>query len=459
MGLRFHKSIKLCKGVKLNISKTGPSLTLGGKGLTMNVGKNGVYGNASLSGTGLSYRQKLIGGKNSKDKGLIGNAVSSITGKKENASSENKAKKGKTVSGIDLSDYELDIDESGSIHIFDKKNHEVTDPTVLRKIRSTEDYKIMKAEMEENLVKESQRFLEEKQAENENFLNLHRLAPEVTSAEHFVPGAFLPRIQAYERQEFEEPAPDQEELRAQAEKEAEEKVSSLAFWTVAKKRKEYVENILPARISAAEAEWKLRKLEFEAEQDRAEAEAAKVSAFDFDEKTLREAAAGDTEAISDLITDFMGRIELPVEIHLNYEFDGKDLLLDLDLPEIEDIPATEYTALASGAVKEKPKTQLTIKQEYITLVYGLAIFLASNLYGMSPVLDRILISAYTQRRDKTGNEEDTYIYSIRFNRNGFIGKDWQKIIPADFCQSFENRAILTSTGVFKKIDPYAGFAD
>ena len=32
MGFRFRKSVKICKGVKVNFSKSGASLSLGGRG-------------------------------------------------------------------------------------------------------------------------------------------------------------------------------------------------------------------------------------------------------------------------------------------------------------------------------------------------------------------------------------------------------------------------------------------
>jgi uncharacterized membrane protein YhaH (DUF805 family) len=59
MAFRFQKRIKILPGVRLNISKSGLSTTLGVRGASVNVGKRGVYGNAGLPGTGLSYRQRL----------------------------------------------------------------------------------------------------------------------------------------------------------------------------------------------------------------------------------------------------------------------------------------------------------------------------------------------------------------------------------------------------------------
>ena len=69
MGLRFRKSIKILPGVKLNLSKSGASLTLGGKGLHANIGTSGkLTGTASLKGTGLSYSKSVNLKKLAKEK-------------------------------------------------------------------------------------------------------------------------------------------------------------------------------------------------------------------------------------------------------------------------------------------------------------------------------------------------------------------------------------------------------
>jgi len=60
MGLRFHKSISLLPGVKLNISKTGISASIGGRGATVNIGKGGrVRGTVGAPGTGISYSEEV----------------------------------------------------------------------------------------------------------------------------------------------------------------------------------------------------------------------------------------------------------------------------------------------------------------------------------------------------------------------------------------------------------------
>lgn len=56
MGLRFRKSVRLLPGVRLNISKQGlSSLSIGGRGLTYNIGRKGTRGTVGLPGSGLSY--------------------------------------------------------------------------------------------------------------------------------------------------------------------------------------------------------------------------------------------------------------------------------------------------------------------------------------------------------------------------------------------------------------------
>ena len=60
--MRFQKSIQICRGVRLNVSKSGVSATVGVKGLSVNLGKKGVFLNTRIPGTGLSDRWRLFGG-------------------------------------------------------------------------------------------------------------------------------------------------------------------------------------------------------------------------------------------------------------------------------------------------------------------------------------------------------------------------------------------------------------
>jgi hypothetical protein len=59
MGLRFHRVFSILPGVRINLSKSGLSTSVGPRGADVNIGRHGVTTNASLPGTGLSYRSKL----------------------------------------------------------------------------------------------------------------------------------------------------------------------------------------------------------------------------------------------------------------------------------------------------------------------------------------------------------------------------------------------------------------
>jgi len=55
MGLRFYKRVHLFKGVSVNVSRSGPSLTVGVRGAHVTVGRRGVTRTVGLPGTGIYY--------------------------------------------------------------------------------------------------------------------------------------------------------------------------------------------------------------------------------------------------------------------------------------------------------------------------------------------------------------------------------------------------------------------
>lgn len=63
MGLRLRKSIKLVPSLKLNLSKSGMSLTAGRRGACVNFSSRGTRATVGMPGTGISYSAKLGGTK------------------------------------------------------------------------------------------------------------------------------------------------------------------------------------------------------------------------------------------------------------------------------------------------------------------------------------------------------------------------------------------------------------
>lgn len=82
MGLRFRKSIKLGKGVKLNLGKKGIGLSIGGKGARYSINSSGrSTTTVGIPGTGLSYSH-TSGGKKKKRTSSASHATSAPKPKK-----------------------------------------------------------------------------------------------------------------------------------------------------------------------------------------------------------------------------------------------------------------------------------------------------------------------------------------------------------------------------------------
>lgn len=63
MAWSYRRRIKIIPGVHLNFSKSGISTSIGVKGASVTLGKNGTYLNAGIPGLGIYSRQKLGGNK------------------------------------------------------------------------------------------------------------------------------------------------------------------------------------------------------------------------------------------------------------------------------------------------------------------------------------------------------------------------------------------------------------
>ena len=62
MGFRFRRSIKLLPGIRVNLSKSGVSTSIGTRGATINIKGDRVRTTVGIPGTGLSYsEQRRIG--------------------------------------------------------------------------------------------------------------------------------------------------------------------------------------------------------------------------------------------------------------------------------------------------------------------------------------------------------------------------------------------------------------
>ena len=159
------------------------------------------------------------------------------------------------------------------------------------------------------------------------------------------------------------------------------------------------------------------------------------------------------EAVEAAIGDWLSRLSLPIDFNVSYEYENGVLLADMDLPEIEHLPTVKARQLASGQIKEAAKSQKELKAEYARCVFGLGMFCASYFFCVTPHMEKILLSAYTQRRNADGDISDDYIYSVAIPREGLESRVIED--PEAVFLEFPNRLRLSATKVFSVVKPFA----
>jgi hypothetical protein len=63
MGFRFRRSVRLFPGLRINLSKSAPSISVGAPGHMVNIGEQGTRATIGAPGTGVSYRTPTSRGR------------------------------------------------------------------------------------------------------------------------------------------------------------------------------------------------------------------------------------------------------------------------------------------------------------------------------------------------------------------------------------------------------------
>lgn len=433
MGVRYRKSVKICKGVRVNFSKSGVSYTVGTRGASVNFGKNGTYMNAGIPGTGVYARERLDGG------------------------SDHSGAPAETVGESQPVGIDVVMDDRGRVKLL-RNGVEIMDESLIRKIKVTPAFQEEKRRLEALRRQKINELLEEDRKSNDDILKLYQKAPAADGMKAFVEKLNSLQPETYARKSFQLPPPEEEKIRNELTIEAEKNVNTWMFWKRNKLRREYVSERIMNALYQARAQWEDQKAAFEAKEDVEEEKENKQLLHDFEmtKLGLQKSIEGDPDFLGILIDSWISDCTMPFDVNIDYSYlpEDKKLLLDVDLPEIEDIPDTKMVKLASGNLSQKKKTQAELKQDYAALVFSLVIFLSANLFALSPAIEKITMSCYTQRRNTAGDIEDNYILSVKFERAPFEKESFQKANPMEFCMGFENRCNMTSTMLFKKIKPF-----
>lgn len=396
MAFRFRRSVRLAPGLRLNIGKRGVSLSSGVRGASVTLGRRGLYGNVGAPGTGMSYRQKLSGSSNPSRAYSQSNSSSNSPG------------------NIQI---QFILEDDGSVRIADEGGNAL--PSKYQKIAREQKGDII------------QEWLNE-QCENWNkgidhILNLHLETPPPDLQIDFEPIPFeisLPR----------RPQP-----------------RTAGFWGLfSKKHKEAVEAENASALRNYEIsifEWEAQKAEHEKHEDHRR-------------WLIKEGRFHSKEAMEEFLEAILADIDWPRETTASFEVseDGSTVLLDVDLPEVEDMP-TESASVAGRGLKIniKKRTDTQIRKEYMAHIHAIAFRLIGEVFAALPRATQVVCSGFSQRPDpKTGHIQDDYLYSVRVSRDEWTKLNFDDLSLIDHVEYFENFEIqrnVTKTGVFKPIEP------
>lgn len=177
--------------------------------------------------------------------------------------------------------------------------------------------------------------------------------------------------------------------------------------------------------------------------------------YEKEKSALETICYGPEDYVNTCFDEAINNIELPVEIAINYEYNQvKGLMsIDLDLPEIEDMPSEQADYDSSGHLVVKYKTDKDNYLDYEHCVFGLAFYIAGLCFNISTNISYVEISGYTQKTDiMSGGTIDAYVYSVLFDRKNFRRLDFMMIDPVMAFLSFPHIVNRQRTGELLAID-------
>lgn len=193
------------------------------------------------------------------------------------------------------------------------------------------------------------------------------------------------------------------------------------------------------------------------EKQKAAFEAIQFARGQFIDRVSR----GDVKAIEQYIEEVLLDIVWPRETLIDFDIreDGV-VALDVDLPEIEEMPTKTATVPHRGyrlSVKEMGVTQ--VQKLYMRHVHAVGFRIIGEMFAASPFVRSVVLSAYSQRPNKaTGQVGNEYLYSVRVNRDDWVKINFDnlsQIDAVDSLDSFDLRRNMTKTGVFKPVEPFS----
>ncbi|MFJ2993666.1 DUF4236 domain-containing protein [Pandoraea sp. NPDC087047] len=169
----------------------------------------------------------------------------------------------------------------------------------------------------------------------------------------------------------------------------------------------------------------------------------------------------DIAAMEIWLEEVLSEIQWPRETDVTFEVmeDGRKVALDVDLPEIEDMPNKIAVVPARGmklSVKELSATK--VQKLYMEHIHAVIFRLIGEVFAALPLTKEVTASGYSQRHHAaTGRLQDEYLLSVRVHRDDWQQTDFDHLDQIQLTESltrFELRRTMSKTGIFKPIEPF-----
>lgn len=294
---------------------------------------------------------------------------------------------------------------------------------------------------------------------------------------------------------FGEIEPTMESVGEILEEEAKDNIKAFFPWKQKRLRKEYVEANIDSRYKALHGDWDSQKHSFEERKSELENIAAEKERnlenikkektryitdrttslydkelnewrhdrdefFDSFRQNFQNVIDGDKDYVISAIDSIFPDEELPMEYFVDavYEESTGKVYVDLDLPEIEDIPDQKITLTSTGKKSIRQKSQTDLRSDYAHCVLGLAMNVAFSIFNVSLKIKEVEIMGYTQRKeDNSAVATDQYVFVINFDRETFSKIAFKKLSAVQIIDFFKHHINLSKSFVMKQIDLSSAF--
>lgn len=446
MGFRFSRRIGIVPGLHLNFSGSGVSLSAGVRGAHINFGSRGTYTTVGIPGTGLSYRQRIGGGRPySTVRTLTRDQVTSVGNRENDETALKVFREGsQTVS--------MKPDEARR-YVSDPR-FKLTDPQTGRRITPERLEAILKADELKEKIGQLQVQLQTEAEEYQHLLNSWKPLPAIATVDEWKAGMekrpFASHLPPPMQPDFER---EQATLMKELTSKHETGLNKLLPGFVARNEaKAEFATEWPERENQIRQEYNARYQQYEQQlaQDQAAWDQAEAKRIEWVKKLL----VGDLEEVNHTIAEVLTGLQLPFKARCDYFLEeNHSVCLHLDLPEMEEvIPETTKEILKNGNTKEKRRTKPEQEGDYMRLVIGYCVFLAAELFSYLPLAQEIKLAAYTQRlRIKETDPVDSYVLDVTLNRDAVKNFDGENLTA--FMVRSAARFDVNADGGLNRIEP------